>query len=78
MFCTLFVMKDGQPISHRVGMGGVLRVDPKPKEPAKPAPKAAVDPKKAAVAKAPVEKPAKPLSRLEQLRLDAKNAAAAK
>ena len=78
MFCTLVVMKDGQPISHRVGMGGVLRVDPKPKEPAKPAPKAAVDPKKAAVAKAPVEKPAKPLSRLEQLRLDAKNAAAAK
>ncbi|MCB1236735.1 MAG: PPC domain-containing protein [Verrucomicrobiae bacterium] len=71
LFCTLVVMQNGQPITHRVGMGGVLRVDPKPKEPAKPA--AAPDPKKAAVAK--TEQPAKPLSRLEQLRLDAQKQA---
>ncbi|NNE90075.1 MAG: peptidase [Verrucomicrobiales bacterium] len=74
MFCTLVLTKNGAPITHRVGMGGVLRVDPKPKEPAKPAPKPAADPK-AVAAKAPAPKPEKPLSRLEQLRLEAKKAA---
>lgn len=69
LFCTLVIMQNGQPITHRVGMGGIIRVDPKPKAPATPAPAAAPDPKKAAVAKA--EPPAKPLSRLEQLRLEA-------
>jgi hypothetical protein len=77
LFCTVVVMKNGHPISHRVGMGGVFRVDPKPKEPAKPAaPAPAPDPKKAAVAK--TEAPPKPLSRLEQLRLDAQKEAEAK
>ncbi|MCB1231468.1 MAG: PPC domain-containing protein [Verrucomicrobiae bacterium] len=66
LFCTVVINQNGEPISHRVGMGGVIRVDPKPKEPAKPA---AAAPKKE-VAKA--EAPKKPLSRLEQLRLDAK------
>ncbi len=78
MFCTLVLTQNGEPVAHRVGMGGVLRVDPKPKEPAKPAPKPAADSKKAEVAKAPAAKPEKPLSRLEQLRLEAKNAAVAK
>ena len=67
MFCTVVINQNGQPITHRVGMGGVLRVDPKPKvvAAAKPAPKevAKNEPKAA---------PAKPLSRLEQLRLEAK------
>jgi hypothetical protein len=77
LFCSLVIMQNGEPITHRVGMGGILRVDPKPKAPATPAPApAAVDPKKAAVAAAP--KPAKPLSRLEQLRLDAQKQAAEK
>jgi hypothetical protein len=53
-----------------VGHGGVLRIDPPPKKPApKPAPVKKEEPK--AVAKAP-PKP-KPLSRLEKLRLEAKN-----
>lgn len=69
MFCTLVVMHNGHPITHRVGMGGVLRVDPKPKEPAQPA--ASAPGKPANVANAPAPAPAKPLSRLEQLRQDA-------
>lgn len=70
LFCTLVITRDGEPISHRIGMGGVLRVDPKPKEPAKP--KEGSAPTKE-VAKA--ETPAKPLSRLEQLRLEAQKQA---
>ena len=66
LFCTVTVMKDGEPIVHRVGTGGSIRVDPKPKEaPAKPA-----EPK--VVAKN--EPKPKPLSRLEQLRLEAQKA----
>jgi hypothetical protein len=68
LFCTVTIMKDGEPILHRVGMGGVFRVDPKPKE---PAPKPAETPK--VVAKN--EPKPKPLSRLEQLRLEAKKEA---
>jgi len=74
MFCTVVVTQNGAPITHRVGMGGILRVDPKPKEaPAKPA-----TPKKDVVAAKATEAPKKPLSRLEQLRLEAKEAAASK
>lgn len=68
LFCTVTVLKDGEPILHRVGMGGVFRVDPKPKE---PAPKPAAE--KKVVAKN--EPKPKPLSRLEQLRLEAKKEA---
>ncbi|MEM9016796.1 MAG: PPC domain-containing protein, partial [Verrucomicrobiota bacterium] len=69
LFCTVTVVRNGQPIVHRVGMGGVVRVDPKPKEaPAKPKESSKVvaknDPKE------------KPLSRLEQLRLEAKQESA--
>lgn len=71
LFCTVVVMQNGEPISHRVGMGGVFRVDPKPKEVKK---EAAPKPAKT-VAK--VEKKEKPLSRLEQLRLEAQKEAAA-
>ena len=69
LFCTVVITKNGEPISHRVGMGGVIRVDPKPKEPATPKPA----PEKKEVAK--TEPAKKPLSRLEQLRLDAKKQA---
>lgn len=68
VFCTAMVLRDGEPILHRLSMGSVLRVDPKPKE-VKEAPKAQV-------AAAPAEKKEKPLSRLEQLRLEAKKEAA--
>ncbi len=71
LFCTVTLIQNGEPIVHRVGMGGVIRVDPKPKEaPAKPA---ATPAKVVAKADAPKEKP---LSRLEQLRLEAKKEAA--
>lgn len=66
VFCTAAVMKDGEPVLHRLAMGSVFRVDPKPKEveeTAKPA------------AAAPAEKKEKPLSRLEQLRMEAKKEA---
>lgn len=72
LFCTVVVNKDGEPITHRVGKGGVIRVDPKPKEPAKPKEK----PKE--VAKNDAKKQEKPLSRLEQLRLEAQQEASAK
>jgi len=70
LFCTVTVRENGEPIVHRVGMGGVVRVDPKPKE----APK---EPAKTAAKNEEPKKPSeKPLSRLEQLRLEAKNQAA--
>ncbi len=71
IYGNLIVMKNKQPILHKVGMGGVFRVDPAPKKAvAKPAPVKKVAPaKKKVVAKAA---PEKPLSRLEQLRLEAK------
>ena len=71
VFAYLTVMKNNQPILHKVGMGGVFRVDPAPKKPvAKAAPaKTAAPAKKEVVAKAA---PKKPLTRLEQLRLEAK------
>jgi hypothetical protein len=71
VFCTATVMKDGEPILHRLAMGSVFRVDPKPKEvTAAPKPAAAAAPAPAA------EKKEKPLSRLEQLRMEAKKQAA--
>ncbi|HEY2589649.1 MAG TPA: pre-peptidase C-terminal domain-containing protein [Tepidisphaeraceae bacterium] len=66
LFCQVTVTKDGEPIVHNLGRGGVLRVD-KPAEPKKgEAPKPAIA--KAPAAGTPA---AKPLSRLEKLRLDA-------
>jgi hypothetical protein len=79
LFCTVTLMKNGEPIQHRIGMGGVIRVDRKPKEVAKVA-DGRPDPKKETPAPKPVAKtapkPSKPLSRLEQLRLEAKKQAA--
>jgi hypothetical protein len=65
LFCQVTVIQDGQPVIHNIGRGGVLRVDPPPAQ------------KKGEVAKAnapqkpPPGQTAKPLSRLEKLRLDA-------
>jgi len=68
LFCQVTVMKNGEPVVHSLGRGGVLRVDapppPKKGEPPKPA--------VAQAAPQPAAAPeAKPLSRLEKLRLDA-------
>ena len=64
LFCTVTVTgANGEPIVHNIAGGGVLRVD-KPK----------TDAPKPAVAAAPTSQPAKPLSRLEKLRLEAKQA----
>lgn len=64
LLCKVTVTKDGEPIAHNVGQGGILRVDAakvKPKEDGKPA---------AAAAK-PADPNAPPLSRLEKLRQEA-------
>jgi hypothetical protein len=66
LFCQLTVVQDGRPIIHNIGRGGVLRVD------APPAPKKG-EPAKPAIDKArPPDQPVKPLSRLEKLRLEAR------
>lgn len=72
LFCTVTLMHNGEPVVHRVGMGGVFRVDPKPKEPV--AAKPVAEEKKVVAKNEPAEKP---LSRLEQLRLEAQKEAAA-
>jgi hypothetical protein len=74
LFASIEVPEAGSVIPHTVGHGGVLRVDAPPPAPAAPpaAEVAAVAPA-AAPAAAP-EAAAKPLSRLEKLRLEAKQA----
>ncbi|QEH33070.1 hypothetical protein OJF2_15660 [Aquisphaera giovannonii] len=68
LFCQVVVTLNGEPIVHNIGTGA-LRIDvPLPPKPAAPAP---------AVAAAPPQPPpaaaaAKPLSRLEKLRLESK------
>jgi hypothetical protein len=62
LFCVVAVPENNSTIFHQTGMGGTLRIDPPSKTPDPPAAKpatAAADAKPA---------PAKPLSRLEQLR----------
>ena len=72
LFCHLTIPAAGTTIPHNVGHGGVLRVDPPPKKATpKPSPKPETKTAPPAVAKA--APPKKPLSRLEKLRLDAKN-----
>jgi hypothetical protein len=67
LFCQVVVTQDGEPVLHNIGTG-TLRIDvplpPKPAAPAVAAPKPAAAPPPAA--------PAKPLSRLEKLRLENK------
>lgn len=70
VFCQLEFDSNGKTIQQRAAMGGVFRVDPKPKEP-KPEQVAKADDKK------PAQPTEKPLSRLEQLRLEAQKRAEA-
>ena len=68
LFCHLNIPQSETLIPHNVGHGGVLRIDAPPK---KPAPKPVEKEAPKVVAK--VKPKAKPLSRLEKLRLEAKN-----
>ena len=74
LFCQVVITENGEPIVHNLG-SGELRIDVPipPKNPAAAAPAPAPMP----VAAAPAAAPAKPLSRLEKLRLEAKERAAA-
>jgi hypothetical protein len=71
LFCQVVVTQNGEPVVHNIGTGA-LRIDvplpPKPSAPAAPAVAAAPKPAPAAAAAA------KPLSRLEKLRLESKQA----
>jgi hypothetical protein len=62
LFCTVTVMRSGEPMVQGIAAGGVLRIDAPP-----PAPAVAVAPPPPA---APTTAPAAPLSRLEKLRQD--------
>jgi hypothetical protein len=64
VFCQITIVQDGEPIQHNLG-SGVLRVD----KPLPPKPNAAPV---AAAEKKPAAPATKPLSRLEQLRLEQK------
>jgi hypothetical protein len=64
LFCAVTVTQDGEPVRQSIAGGGVLRIDAPS---AAPAAKPAVA---AAAAPTDTQKPAKPLSRLEKLRLD--------
>jgi hypothetical protein len=77
LFCQVVVTENGEPIVHNIGTG-TLRIDVP--LPPKPAAAAAAAPAKPAAAPAPAAPAAKPLSRLEKLRLDnkQKNQAGAK
>ena len=73
LFCFAKIPLGENLLNHSLAQGGKLRVDNPPPAPKKPvAPK----PKAPAVAAKPKPKPAKPLSRLEKLRLAAQEAAA--
>ncbi|MFP6883138.1 MAG: PPC domain-containing protein [Roseibacillus sp.] len=69
LFCSVVITEKGHPIRGTVMGGGVLRIDPPPPAPKKPV-VAKKEPPKPAETK-PVKKR---LSRLEQLRLQSKNA----
>lgn len=69
IFCTIIITENGEPITHNIG-AGVLRVD-KPLPPKPNAPAVAQAPAPMPEQK-PAEAPKKPLSRLEQLRLEQK------
>jgi hypothetical protein len=71
LFCQVVVTQNGEPIVHNIGTG-TLRIDvPLPPKPAAPAAPAA----KPAAAKPPAPAAAKPLSRLEKLRLETRQKA---
>jgi hypothetical protein len=67
LFCQVIVNKNGEPIVHNLGRGGMLRVDAPPEPKKGEAPKPVV----AQAAPAASAPPPKPISRLEKLRLEA-------
>ncbi len=70
LFCQVVITEKGEPIVHNIGTGA-LRIDvPLPPKANTPAPAPAA----VAVAPKPAEPTAKPLSRLEKLRLETKQA----
>jgi len=70
LFCQVVITQNGEPIVHNIG-NGTLRIDvPLPPKPNAPAPA----PAKVAAAPKPAAPSAKPLTRLEKLRLDNKEA----
>lgn len=70
LFCEVIITENGHPILHKLGQGGTLRIDPPPPAPKNPETEAKAEvAKNDQPAKAPDEKP---LSRLEQLRQQAK------
>jgi hypothetical protein len=74
LFCQLVVVQSGEPILHNLG-SSTLRIDvPLPPKPNAPAPA----PVQVAVTPKPAAAPAKPLSRLEKLRLESKQAKSGK
>ncbi|MFO1095586.1 MAG: hypothetical protein U0992_20125 [Planctomycetaceae bacterium] len=74
LFCQVLVPEKGATVLHNLGTGR-LRIDPPPPKPAEPAPMPAATPMPMPVAAtAPV---ARPLSRLEQLRVQQKERATA-
>ena len=73
IFCQVVVTQNGEPVAHSLG-GTELRID-EPLPPKKDEPKPTPMPQPAAVAQQEPPKPMeKPLSRLEQLRLEAQKA----
>ena len=71
LFCQVIITQNGEPIVHNLGSGS-LRIDV-PIVPKTPAPVVAAAPMpKPVVAAAPAAVPPKPLTRLEKLRLEAK------
>lgn len=65
LFCQIVIMQEGEEVVHNLG-NGELRID----KPLPPKTTPAPTPMPAAVAEAPKPPPTKPLSRLEQLRLE--------
>jgi len=67
IFCKVLIPENGQQILHQTGQGGTLRIDeaPKKEEPKPDAPPSEAPKPEVAGTETP---PAKPLSRLEQLR----------
>ncbi len=73
LFCQVTVLQNGEPVVHNIGTG-TLRID----VPLPPRPQTAAQPKPAAAPRPAAAPAAKPLSRLEKLRLEAKQAAGGK
>ena len=73
LFCQVVITRNGEPIVHNIGTGA-LRID----VPLPPKPQAAAAPVAQAAPKPAAPAAAKPLSRLEKLRLEAKQAAGGK